>query len=183
MAVGKAALAAALISFAIPASAAVQVLGASNARLCFESADSQRRPDRIDVQRCDAAIRLDNLTAEEIVATHINRGILRLRAGDVDAAIVDFDTALALAPNQPEAYVNKASALLRREANGEAARLFTLALEHGPRRPELAFYGRAVANEALGYVGAAYRDYRRASELAPRWSAPRDDLSRFRVIR
>ena len=81
--------------------------------------------------------------------------------------IADFDRAIALDPNQPEAYLNKGAALIRRKNAAEAVQLFTVALEHNTTRPAVAHYGRAVANEALGNVAAAYRDYRRASELAP----------------
>jgi Flp pilus assembly protein TadD len=59
--------------------------------------------------------------------------------------------------------------------------LFTVALERNTTRPAVAHYGRAVAQEELGNVAAAYRDYRRASELAPNWREPRIELTRFRV--
>ena len=34
----------------------------------------------------------------------------------------------------------------------------------------------------LGDVNAAYRDYRRAAELAPDWAEARAELARFRVM-
>ena len=45
-------------------------------------------------------------------------------------AIADFDRAIALDPNQPEAYLNKGAALIRLNNPTEALRLFTVALEH-----------------------------------------------------
>ena len=63
------------------------------------------------------------------VATHVNRGILRLRRGLVDEAVADFDRAIALDPEQPEAYLNKGAALIRRQNPAEALQLFTVALE------------------------------------------------------
>ena len=65
---------------------------------------------------------------------------------------------------------------------GNKDRLFTAALEHDTARPALAHFGRAIANEGLGNVRAAYRDYREASTLSPRWSLPRTELARFRVV-
>ena len=112
----------------------------------------------------------------------MNRGILRLRRGQVDLSIADFDRAIALDPNQPEAYLNKGAALLRRENAGEAMNLFTIALERNTSRPALAHYGRAVANETMGNLNAAYRDYTAASRIAPDWREPRQDLARFRVL-
>ena len=174
--------AAAAAAFAAPAWAGITVLGNSDARLCFEAADSDLMPNSSDVRRCDEALVHGNLTAYEVVATHVNRGILRLRRGLVDEAVADFDRAIALDPNQPESYLNKGAALIRRNNPADALQLFTVALERNTTRPAIAHYGRAVAQEQLGNVAAAYRDYRRASELDPNWSAPRADLRRFRVV-
>jgi len=175
-------IAALLAAAAVPASAGVVVVGNSDARLCYEAADSPLMPNAGDIRRCDEALLRESLSNYEIVATHVNRGILRLRRGLVDGAVADFDRAIALDPEQPESYLNKGAALIRRENPQEALQLFTVALERNTTRPALAHYGRAVANEALGNVAAAYRDYRRASELDPDWAEPRADLRRFRVV-
>lgn len=173
--------AAAAAAFAAPASAGITVLGNTDARLCFEAADSNSLPGSSDIRRCDDALTRDTLTGYETVATHVNRGILRLRRGMVDDAVADFDRAIALDPDQPESYLNKGAALIRRNNPAEAVNLFTVALERNTTRPAVAHYGRAVAQEELGNVAAAYRDYRRASELAPNWREPRIELTRFRV--
>ncbi len=59
--------------------------------------------------------------------------------------------------------------------------MFDTALEKKTRRPELAYYGRAVANELTGQVRAAYEDYRQASRLDPNWKDPKAELARFSV--
>jgi len=182
MAVRNIVLVTLLAACAVPASASVMVIGSSDARLCYEAADSPMLPQVRDLRRCDDALTAGSLSNYELVATHVNRGILRLRRGAIDDSIADFDAAMALDPNQPEAYLNKGAALIRRENPTEAAQLFTVALEHNTQRPAVAHYGRAVANEALGNVREAYQDYQRASQLAPDWAAPRDDLQRFRVV-
>lgn len=183
MATGKIVLTALLAATSIPAFAAVQVVGSSDARICYDAAESNGVPTLYAIQTCDRAIQIGGLSSYETVATHVNRGILRLRRSQIDAAIADFDRAIAIDPAQPEAYLNKGAALIRREQPREALPLFTVALERNTRRPEIAYYGRAIANEALGNVRAAYGDYRRASELAPEWSEPRTELARFRVGR
>jgi tetratricopeptide (TPR) repeat protein len=171
-----------LAAGAAPAGASIMVIGNSDARLCYEAADSPLYPQMRDVRRCDDALLHDALSRFEVVATHINRGILRLRRNLVDEAIADFDIAMRIDPNQPESYLNKGAALIRRDNPTEAAQLFTVALERNTTRPAVAHYGRAVANEQLGNVREAYQDYRRASELDPNWAAPRADLRRFRVV-
>lgn len=167
---------------AFPASASVMVLGGSSARACYEAADSPLTPDLQDYRACDQALREEALVRENIVATHVNRGILRLRRGQIDLAIRDFDEAMRLNPAQPEAYLNKGAALMRLENAAEALPLFTASLERNTIRPEIAHYGRAIANETLGNTRAAYDDYRRASELRPGWEEPLIELRRFRVV-
>lgn len=171
-----------LAGLAVPASASVLVLGSSAARACYEAADRSALPVREDVGNCDTALAMENLDRRDTVATHVNRGILRLRRGDLPEAIADFDTAIALDPNQPEAYLNKGAALMRQDDARQALGLFTMALDRNTRRPELAHYGRGIANESLGQVEQAYADYRRASELSPEWREPRIELQRFRVV-
>ena len=178
----KLVLAAALAAVAVPASASVMVIGNSAARACYEAADSPLSPQVTDIRGCDGAIRDEALNRDDLVATFVNRGILKLRRNNVNEAILDFDTAIEMNPNQPEAYLNKGAALIRLDNPSEALRLFTVALERNTTRPELAHFGRAVANETLGNTRAAYNDYRRASELDPDWPDPREELTRFRVV-
>jgi tetratricopeptide (TPR) repeat protein len=174
--------AAIIAATSVPAIAAVTVIGNTSARMCYEAADSPAMPSAREVRYCDAAFSEEALSQHDTVATHVNRGILRLRRGHADLAIADFDTAIRLDSRQPEAYLNKGAALIRLNNAAEALRLFTVALEHNTRRPAIAHFGRAIANEELGNVRAAYMDYRRASELDPDWSDPQTELRRFRVV-
>lgn len=171
------------VTLAAPAAASVIVIGSNAARMCYEAADSSLYPTPEIVGRCDEALQDGSLDMHDIAATHVNRGILRLRRGQIDRAIADFDRAMQIDPDQPEAYLNKGAALLRQGGeDATAARLFTIAIEHNTLRPAIAHFGRAVANEGLGNVRAAYDDYRTASELDPRWQLPRAELQRFRIV-
>ena len=164
---------------ASPASANIQVLGNTLARACFEAAESNR--DYMDgLRHCDQALR-QSLFDNDRVATHVNRGILRMRLGNLDGAIADFDEAIAQDPEQAEAYLNKGWALLRRDGWNDAVPLFTIALEKRTARPAVAHLGRGMAYETGGKFKLAYNDYREASALAPKWERPRDELSRFQV--
>lgn len=175
-------IAAAFAVLPFPAIAGVTVLGASSARLCYLAAESPLMPRPQDLRRCDAALDEVATVQRDVIATYVNRGILRLRRGNIDGAMGDFDEALRRDPSEPEAYLNRGSALLRRDRTDEAVAMYSQALQHNTRRPALAHYGRAMAYELLGNARAAYNDYRRASELDPDWRAPREDLQRFRVV-
>lgn len=174
-------LAVAVCALPVPAAAGVIVLGAGNARACYLAADSLMRPNAGDVQRCDDAVLEEGADRTRLVSTHVNRGIIRLRRGDARGAMADFNEATRLNPNEPEAYLNRGGLLLRDAQTADAIGQFDSALARQTRRPELAYFGRAVAHEEAGNLRAAYSDYRRASELAPGWDSPRVELARFRV--
>ena len=182
MALRYVAAAALLTVISIPAGASVMTLGSTSASLCFEAAESPGQPTASDLRICDTALTEEGLTRRDRVATHVNRGILRLRREQLELAIADFDQAIEMDASQPEAYLNKGSAMIKQRNPRLALDLFTMAIERNTSRPELAHYGRAVANEALGNARQAYRDYRRASELDPDWAEPRAELARFRVV-
>lgn len=171
------------VAIAGPAAAGVMVIGNSAGRQCYEAArDGQSSATALEP--CDRALAQGDLTSDERVATYVNRGIVLTNARRYGAAIEDFDRAMAMKPSEPESYLNKGSALLRSGASADEAKaLFNKALEHKTRRPELAFFGRAITHEETGDVRSAYLDYRRALEAAPQWRLPRRELSRFQVRR
>ena len=175
-------IAAAFITVSTPAVAGITVLGTSAARMCYLAAEARVPPTSEDLDRCDSAIQETGGDRRNLVASHVNRGIVRMRRHDLDGALSDYDRAMQLNPNEPEAYLNRGSALLRGDRLAEALTMFSSAIAHNTRRPELAHYGRAMANELLGNVRDAYNDYRRASELSPNWDLPREELQRFRVV-
>lgn len=182
MAKSKFLLIAAVAAAAVPATASVVIVGSTSARVCYEAADGSGRPNIDELSQCDRALHQEPLTRYETAATHVNRGIVLIRRGRIEAGIGDFDRALKLDPEQPEAYLNKGIALLRQEGRArEALPLIETALAKGTRRPAAAYYSRAVAHEELGDVPAAYRDYRLASEADPEWRIPRVELARFTV--
>lgn len=167
---------------ATPAAADIVVIGAGNARMCYLAAESKMAPRSGDLQRCNAALWEDQHKRGTLVATHVNRGILRMRAGDMPGAIADFDAATALNPDEPEAYLNRAAALLRQRDVAGAIAQFDEAIARNTQRPALAHYGRAIANEEAGHVRAAYQDYLKATQLAPAWEEPQRELARFKVV-
>jgi tetratricopeptide (TPR) repeat protein len=174
--------AAAALLAASPAVGAVTVLGNSSARSCYEAAESRANPSLNIIRTCDQAMRDEGLSDYDRVATLVNRGILKVRLGNVDEAIVDYDAALDRNPDEAEAYLNKGFALLHLpDAALQARPMFDTALEKNTRKPALAYYGRAVANELSGQVRAAYEDYQQASRLDPKWRDPKADLARFSV--
>jgi tetratricopeptide (TPR) repeat protein len=178
---GKFLVSAAALIAATPATAAVQVIGSSSARMCYQAAESGGKPTPDELQRCNTALGEEGLAPHDEVATYVNRGILKMRLGRLDDAVSDFDDAIGGDPNEPEAYLNKGMAVLRMNDGAQALPLFDAALEKKTRRPALAYYGRGVAQEMAGRLKEAYLDYRQASLLEPQWREPKIELTRFTV--
>lgn len=175
-------LAASALTLAFPAQAAITVLGNSSAAMCYEAAES-RSSAHGAIDYCDQALNEEALSDHDLVATHVNRGILLMRKNNLDAAIADFDAAIARNPDQAEAWLDKGLTMLKRDDAAAALPLFTTALNKRTRKPALAYFGRAVAHEVQGDVEAAYYDYKRARAADPDWDRPRLELSRFTVMR
>lgn len=169
-------------SLAAPAAAHVFVSAGGSATACYQHAQRNENTAAA-VSACDAALSLENLDARDSAATLVNRGILHLRMGAAERAMADFDNAITTEPALAEGYINRGAALLRREDYRGAIDAISAGLERQPADPAQAYYNRAVAHEELGNARAAYDDYRRAAELAPTWSAPRLELTRFQVRR
>lgn len=173
----------AIAGLAVSAShAAISVIGNTTARTCYESArDSRSRPS--DIRTCTTALTDPTTTGRDRVATHVNRGILHVQNGNYARGIADYDEAIELDDDEPEAYLNKALAMLhQREGMTEVISLLTSAIERGTREPALAYYGRGVAHEMNGDISLAYYDILHATDLDPEWELAARDLARFRVI-
>lgn len=163
------------------ANAAITVIGTSSARACYEAAEHENASASA-LRSCDAAIESADTGPRERVATYVNRGIVYFHRADFERAISDFDRAIAMDPDEPEAFLNKGVALMRRDQSGaQALPLFTMAIEMGTEEPALAYYARGVAHELNGDLTAAYYDIRRASQIDPQWDLPTQDLARFIV--
>ena len=159
----------------------VTIIGANSEALsCYRAADSDMpRPDALD--ECATALEAD-LNNHDRMATFINRGVIRFRLEDTTGALSDFDAALAIDANQPDALINKGITLLASGADIAPSLAFIeQGLSRGPQRPWVGYYGRGVAHELAGRDSQAYHDYRRASELRPGWDPAEQALSRFSV--
>lgn len=167
---------------AAPVLAAASVVGTGYARACYQAAE-EKRPTRQALRICDSALMDETLDLADRAKTLVNRGIIRMQARDIDAAIADYDAAIRVAPETAEAYVNKGLALMRLgDRHSEVVTLLTEGLIRNPTRPEVAYFSRGMAHELLGLTREAYDDYTRAVELAPDWREPAMELSRFRIV-
>ena len=177
--IGAAAAVALSVMAAGSASAAVSVLGNGLANACSSAALSGDADDK-SIETCTMAL-TDSLTEQEKAGTYVNRGVLMLRRRNFVAARADFDSALKLVPTMGEAVVNRGASLVAERRFAEGLAEIDRGLAMNPEEPEKAYYNRALANEGLDDMKAAYLDYMKALELAPNWEDPRRELARFTV--
>jgi tetratricopeptide (TPR) repeat protein len=170
----------AFLAAATPAQGARITIGSTLARSCYEAAEAHRS-DLTAIRTCNAALAEEALTQHDLTGTHVNRGILWMLAGDLDQADRDYDRAIALDPNEAEAWLNKGINALKRGNSELALQLIERSLALRTRKPAIAFYMRGIAHEETGNVRAAYADLQRARELDPKWPLPGVELRRYQV--
>ena len=162
------------------AQGAVSVIGDGPAQLCYQAADTGQSP--LDyMSYCDQAL-AGTLSSADRAATFVNRGVLKLSINSIEGATADFNSSLAINPNLGEAYINLGATLIAKRRYAEALADINKGLALGTKEPHLAYYDRAMADEALGNLQAAYDDYRKAQSLAPDFEKASDELKRFRIV-
>lgn len=104
-----------LVAWVIPASAG----GLNYARTCFEGI---RQPAPEYLPYCTSAIESGQLGQADLAMTHNNRGAILLALEHEDAALADFDRALALNPGLSLSYLNRGTIRIwRKDRHGAFA--------------------------------------------------------------
>lgn len=129
------------------------------------------------VNQCTLALGATPLSQQDTAAVYTDRGAIYLQHKQYAQAKADFDAALQLVPTTADAYVNRGAALLGMKQYADAIVDIDRGLELGPDQPEKAYFNRAIADEHLKDLKAAYQDFLRASQLNPGWPAPRAELA------
>lgn len=122
-----------------------------------------------DVERAlsdyDEAIRLDTGNA----LAHVDRGILMAnRKADMRRAIVDFDRALALVPDNVDTLILRGNAYTSVGEHARALADLDRATELSPDNPR-AFMVRGLVNARLGDMQRAFTDYNMALSIDPKY--------------
>lgn len=150
----------------------------SHARACADAAAALDRSDQA-LGRCNRAVREESRNRLNLIITYINRGNLRLARAEYGLALADFDSAIAVDPENAEARLNRGVALIAREEFGPAIVSLTEAVSLGVHEPHKAYYNRAVAREALGDFRGALEDYSTALAIQPNWGLADAEMQRL----
>jgi tetratricopeptide (TPR) repeat protein len=180
----KLTLAAGIATLALPLSAAhaaVITVGGPLSRLCYEAA-LQQDDRQSAIEGCTRSLEEEALLRNDRAGTYVNRGILRMNRGEDALADADFDAALALERDLPDAWLNKAFIRIRQGDGRAALPLLEEGIKRNPDRRALAIFARGVAYEEMGQFDLAYADLKRAHEIEPGWSLPSKYLAHYRVV-
>ena len=171
----------ALIACPLSANAAISVYGNSLAKICYVAAQGTIS-DTVALEACTNAIEQMPLSVHDRAATYINRGILRARLGQPDLALDDYNHGLSLDGDLGEGYVDRGAVEISQRQFDTALADINKGISLNANELEIAYYDRAVVDEAMGNIKAAYYDYKKAVELQPTFQLANQQLTRFRVV-
>ncbi len=175
-------LAASFLALAVPAaSAQVSVIGGGIARDCYEAALLGRTSPTEGERICTKALQAEMMKLENRAATYTNRGVLRMRAGDYDAALSDYATAKKMKPELGAIWLNEGAAHIFRKDFDSALVSLNKAIELDSQELYAAYYNRAIARENTGDLAGAYTDFQKTVELNPDFERAKWQLTRFTV--
>ena len=160
--------------------AAVTVFGDGQARRCYEAADAGWTT-RESILACNDALE-GPLSLSDRAATYVNRGVIELAQMRTNAAQDDFNAGIAINPDLAEGYVDRGATLIAQKKYSDAIKDIDKGLSLGAKMPQIAYFDRAIADEALGNLKAAYDDYHQALAAAPDFKLAADELKRFKVV-
>jgi tetratricopeptide (TPR) repeat protein len=116
---------------------------------------------------CDVFLRLTaNSLAETLrqAAAHNNRGLIMTRLGGLEAALADFEAALALAPALSAAQVNRGTALFHMGLYPDALTAFDNVIDNDEEHRAAALFNRSFVYRALGELDLAAADLATAAQ-------------------
>jgi tetratricopeptide (TPR) repeat protein len=166
-----------------PATAnSMQVIGAASiAQECYRLSATSTMTGHAtgaDIKVCNNAIRHGKLTKRDLIATHVNRGIIYVALENYKMAAKDYNRAIDLSDNVSEAYVNRGNLRFIAKRYQEAIADYDKALVQEFAQAHIAHLNRGMAYETLGKLVEAKDNYLSALERIDGWSEAQWRLER-----
>lgn len=163
----------ALVCLPAAAQMSVTTIGATDAVSCYENArdDFSRNTDP-----CDDALSDNVMSRSDRKRTLVNRGIILNRAGNVGAAVSDFNDALAIDGALGEAFLNRGNSYYLMQRYDDAMADYERSLELDISKPWAAWYNIGLTFDAQKMPEQAKQAYLTALELNENFSAAKQKL-------
>ncbi len=157
------------------------VIGDGGAQECFHSV-KHGDPGRIStIKDCKLALRDPNLSKKDEAATHVNLGILLMRAKRYDDSRAQYNLAIKMQPELSEAYINYAANLIYLGDFDAAITASNKGIELGTKKMPEALFNRAMAYDNLKRYNLAYADLKKALTLRPNWKPALRAIDNYEV--
>lgn len=178
----KVMIAAAATALAIEgASPQVFIIGNGLGGECYQKTKSKYFSTNNAEKVCTRALKEQAMTRKNRAATHVNRGVIRMRDGRYDEALQDYGEAIDLNGELGAAFLNQGAAHIYVRDYAAAIASLDRAIELDSKDLFAAYYNRAIAREGTGDVEGAYYDFQKALDLKPEWDLAEQQLQRFRI--
>jgi len=145
------------------------VIGNPDADDCYRATMLPRMVAHSSIASCNIALNTRRISRKGRASVLVNRGILYNHMGEYAAALDDFDAALALISNFPEAYINRGNAYFYTGQVDRAIADYNRAIQRKSTKRHTAYFNRGLANETRQRPDRAFADFVRANELKPDW--------------
>ena len=146
--------------------------GLDDAQKCIQ--ESQRGNFDLAIQHCTRAIESGQLSETDRAITFNNRGNTYFGKKDYDRAIRDYDQAIRVRPNYPEAFNNRGYAYFHKKDYDHAVQNYDQAIKLNPKYAK-AFNNRGGAHDEKRQYDQALADYEAAAGIDPK-------VARYRSI-
>lgn len=151
------------------------------AKKCYQaalSASLMGTASRQDAETCKEALFVGGLKPRDMVATHVNRGIVNTAYGDHEAANGDYERALRIRGHGGEVYANRGNLRFLQRDYQKAMEDYDKALDMEMMGRHIAHLNRGMVSERLGRLQSARQDYEIALEIQPEWAKAIELLTR-----
>lgn len=160
----------------------MQVIGGNSyATECFASSNAASLTGSAsarDIQSCDRAISHGGLRKRDLMATYVNRGILYAAIKNYDKAQADYERAIKMSRNVAEAYINRGNLWFMRRDYKQAIKDYDKSLKLKVKKPHVALLNKGMANESMGKLHVARRNYKEAMKYVKEWPLAQAKLDR-----
>jgi len=169
------------LCFSSTAFAQSLVIGDGGAQECYYSVKHGDPGRASTIKKCTTALKDPNLSKKDEAATHVNLGILLMRAKQYDASRAQYKRAIEMQPKLSEAYINYAANLIYLGDFAEAISASNKGIELGTNKMPEALYNRAMAYDNMKRYDEAYADLKKALTLRPDWAPALRAIDNYEV--
>ena len=145
------------------------VAGNPDANDCYRATMLPDAVAATSISSCNVALNTRRITRRQRAAILVNRGILYNHMGEYTSALEDFEKALELISDFPEAYINRGNAYFYTGQVERAIADYNRAIQRKSAKRHKAYFNRGLVNESRKKLDLAFADFVRANELKPDW--------------